>query len=143
VQISTDPQQDKQARSLVLVGPGFQPQPAVEPSLSAGDQARMSAAAGNAARELTGLPVTRTDRMRAIEVLPGGRATKAMPPPARADLDAATARTAAAIADPAASLADVERAAELEEAARLAYLNMPGADAELQAEAEAELEAEP
>ena len=63
--------------------------------------------------------------------------------PTRAELDAATARTAAAIADPAASLADVERAAGLEEAAHLAYLNRPGADAELQAEAEAELEAEP
>jgi hypothetical protein len=35
--------------------------------------------------------------------------------PTRADLDAATARTAAAIADPSASPADVERAAELEE----------------------------
>jgi hypothetical protein len=63
--------------------------------------------------------------------------------PARADLDAATARTAAAIADPSASLADVERAAELEEAAFAAYLGRPGADAELQAEAEAELEAAP
>lgn len=59
--------------------------------------------------------------------------------PARADLDAATARTAAAIADPAASLADVERAAELEEAAFAAYLARPGADAEFQAEAEAEI----
>jgi hypothetical protein len=36
--------------------------------------------------------------------------------PASADLDAATARTAAAIADPSACPADVERAAELEEA---------------------------
>ncbi len=61
--------------------------------------------------------------------------------PARADLDAATARTAAAIAGPAASLADVERAAEMEEAVLAAYLRRPGADAELQAEAEAELEA--
>ena len=52
--------------------------------------------------------------------------------PTRADLDAATARTAAAIADPSASLADVERAAELEEAAHLAYLARPGADAELE-----------
>jgi hypothetical protein len=37
--------------------------------------------------------------------------------PATADLDAATARTAATIDDPDASLADVEFAAELEEAA--------------------------
>ena len=59
----------------------------------------------------------------------------------RADLDAATARTAATIADPHASRADVERAAELEEAAHNAYLGRPGADAELQAEAE--MEAEP
>jgi hypothetical protein len=53
--------------------------------------------------------------------------------PTRADLDAATARTAAAIADPSASRADVERAAELEEAAFLAYLKRPGAEAELEA----------
>jgi hypothetical protein len=53
--------------------------------------------------------------------------------PTRADLDAATARTAAAIADPSASLADVERAAELEEAAFTAYLRRPGAAAELEA----------
>lgn len=58
--------------------------------------------------------------------------------PSRADLDAATARTAAAIADPAASPADVQRVAELEEAIHLAYLHQPGADAELQAEAELE-----
>jgi ABC-type transport system involved in cytochrome bd biosynthesis fused ATPase/permease subunit len=58
--------------------------------------------------------------------------------PSRADLDAATARTAATLADPAASRADVQRAAELEEAAHLAYLRQPGADAELQAEAELE-----
>ena len=53
--------------------------------------------------------------------------------PTRADLDAATARTAAAIADPSASLADVERAAELEEAVLTAYLQRPGAEAELEA----------
>jgi hypothetical protein len=58
--------------------------------------------------------------------------------PTRAELDAATARTAAALADPHASRADVERAAELEEVAHLAYLATPGADAELQAEAELE-----
>jgi hypothetical protein len=61
--------------------------------------------------------------------------------PTRADLDAATARTAAAIADSSMSRADVERLAELEEAVHLAYLARPGADAELQAEAEAEIEA--
>ena len=63
--------------------------------------------------------------------------------PSRADLDAATARTAAAI-DRGAALADVQRLAELEEAAHSGYLQRPGADAELQAEAEAwehELEA--
>ena len=59
--------------------------------------------------------------------------------PTRADLDAATAATAAAIADPSASLADVERAAELEEATHAAYLQRPGADAELQLEAELEV----
>ena len=53
--------------------------------------------------------------------------------PDRADLDAATAATAAAIADPAAGLADVERAAELEEAVFAAYLRRPGAEAELEA----------
>ena len=47
--------------------------------------------------------------------------------PTRADLDAATAATAAAIADPEASLAAVERAAELEEAVLTAYLQRPGA----------------
>lgn len=58
--------------------------------------------------------------------------------PTRADLDAATARTAAAIADSSMSRADVERLAELEEAVHLAYLAQPGVDAELQAEAELE-----
>ena len=61
--------------------------------------------------------------------------------PSRAELDQATARTAAAIADPSASRADVERAAELEEAAHNAYLQHPGADAELQRDAEREWEA--
>jgi hypothetical protein len=56
--------------------------------------------------------------------------------PDRTDLDAATARTAAVIADPRMSRADVERAAELEEAVHHGYLQRPGADAELQAEAE-------
>jgi hypothetical protein len=53
--------------------------------------------------------------------------------PTRADLDAATARTAAAIADPSASPADVERAAELEEKVLSAYSRRPGAAAELAA----------
>ena len=57
--------------------------------------------------------------------------------PSRADLDAAAARTATAIAD-GASRAGVHRAAEAEEAAHNAYLQRPGADAELQAEAELE-----
>jgi hypothetical protein len=58
--------------------------------------------------------------------------------PTKADLDAATARTQAAIDDPSVCLADVARAAELEEAVHHAYLERPGADAELQAEAELE-----
>ena len=56
--------------------------------------------------------------------------------PTRADLDAATARTAAVIADPSVSPADRERLAELEETVHASYLRRPGADAELQAEAE-------
>ena len=57
--------------------------------------------------------------------------------PTRAGLDQATARTADAIGGGAAP-ADIQRAAELEEAAHVAYLQRPGADAELQAEAELE-----
>ena len=53
--------------------------------------------------------------------------------PTLADLDAATAATAAAITDPEASLADVERAAGLEEATLTAYLQQPGAGAALEA----------
>ena len=53
--------------------------------------------------------------------------------PDRAELDAATAHTAAAIADPSASLAEVEYLAELEEAAFNAYLQRPGSEAELEA----------
>ena len=56
--------------------------------------------------------------------------------PTRAELDAATARTAAAIER--GSPADIQRAAELEEATHTAYLQRSGADAELQAEAELE-----
>ena len=59
-------------------------------------------------------------------------------PATRAELDAATARTAAAIADPRSSAADIERLAALEERVHLEYLQVPGADAELQAEAELE-----
>jgi hypothetical protein len=61
--------------------------------------------------------------------------------PTRDELDQATARTAAAMADPHASAADRERAAELEEKAHRAYLERPGADAELQREAERKMEA--
>jgi hypothetical protein len=53
--------------------------------------------------------------------------------PARADLDAATAATAAAIADPSSTVADIYRTAELEEAAFAAYLERPEAEAELEA----------
>lgn len=58
--------------------------------------------------------------------------------PTRAQLDAATAKTAAAMADPRASRAQREHAAEMEQAAHILYLQRRGADAELQAEAETE-----
>ena len=62
------------------------------------------------------------------------RGTGATWAPTRADLDAATARTAAAIGDPACSLADVLRAAELEEVVFTAYAaSGPEALAELEA----------
>ena len=51
----------------------------------------------------------------------------------RSDLEAATARTAAAMADPSASPIDRMRAAEAEEAALTAYLQRPEAQAELEA----------
>ena len=60
------------------------------------------------------------------------------PLPTRADLDAATARTAAAMANPSATRAEREHAAEMEQAVHIGYLQRPGADAELQAEAEME-----
>jgi hypothetical protein len=60
------------------------------------------------------------------------------PLPTRADLDAATARTAAAMANPSATRAEREHAAEMEQAVHIGYLRRPGADAELQAEAELE-----
>jgi hypothetical protein len=53
--------------------------------------------------------------------------------PTRADLDAATAATAAVIADPAAGPAEILRAAQAEEAVHLAYLRRPAAAAELEA----------
>jgi hypothetical protein len=58
--------------------------------------------------------------------------------PTRADLDAATARTAAALKDPSLSRADVAHVAWLEEKVHNAYLERPEAEAELQAEAELE-----
>jgi hypothetical protein len=58
--------------------------------------------------------------------------------PTRADLDAATARTAAVLADPSASRAEREHAVEMEQATHILYLQRPGADAELQTEAEME-----
>lgn len=58
--------------------------------------------------------------------------------PTRAQLDKATARTAAVMADPRASRAQREHAAEMEQAAHILYLQRGGADAELQAEAELE-----
>ena len=58
--------------------------------------------------------------------------------PTRADLDAAAFKTADVMADPAASFADRVHAAEMEQAAHILYLQRPGADAELQAEAEME-----
>jgi hypothetical protein len=60
--------------------------------------------------------------------------------PSRADLDGATAHTAAVMASDASPYAR-EAAAALEEAVTNAYLRRPGADAELQQEAEAEFEA--
>ena len=60
--------------------------------------------------------------------------------PTRDELDQATARTADAIAL-GASPADRQRAAELEEVTHMGYLRRPGADAELQREAEREWEA--
>ena len=73
--------------------------------------------------------------------IPGQQALPGMPPaaaegpqlPIRADLDVATAATAAAIADPDASMLDVHQAAELEEATFKAYLHHPEAEAELEA----------
>jgi hypothetical protein len=58
--------------------------------------------------------------------------------PTRADLDAAAFNTADVLANPAASFADREHAAEMEQAAHILFLQRPGADAQLQAEAEME-----
>jgi hypothetical protein len=58
--------------------------------------------------------------------------------PTRADLDAAAFNTADVLASPAASFADREHAAAMEQAAHILFLQRPGADAQLQAEAEME-----
>jgi hypothetical protein len=58
--------------------------------------------------------------------------------PTRADLDAAAFKTADVLANPAASFADREHAAAMEQAAHILFLQRPGADAQLQAEAEME-----
>jgi hypothetical protein len=76
-----------------------------------------------------------------LDQIPGQQALPGMPPPSpagpqlpvRADLDVATAATAAAIADPDATVLDVHQAAELEEATFTAYLHHPEAEAELEA----------
>jgi hypothetical protein len=82
------------------------------------------------------------DAVRAfLAQIPGQQALPGMPPaaaegpqlPARADLDVATSATAAAIADPDATVLDVRQAAELEEATFTAYLHHPEAEAELEA----------
>ena len=54
--------------------------------------------------------------------------------PTRADLDRATAVTAATIADPASGSVDIYRAAEIEAAVLSAYWHVPGAQDELEAE---------
>ena len=54
--------------------------------------------------------------------------------PTRADLDQATAMTAAAIADPASTPAGIYRAADMDAAVLSAYWHAPGAQAELEAE---------
>ena len=53
--------------------------------------------------------------------------------PTAADLNKATQATAAALADPDASVQDVCRAAELEAATLHAFAHAPGAEAELEA----------
>ena len=58
--------------------------------------------------------------------------------PTRGQLDAAAFNTADVLARASATFADRERAAEMEQAAHILYLQRPGADAELQAEAEME-----
>ena len=59
--------------------------------------------------------------------------------PTRDDLDRATARTATAMADPDKCPADRLRMAQLEAVQHHQYLKRPGADAELQRDAEREL----
>ncbi len=61
--------------------------------------------------------------------------------PTREDLNRATARTQAALEDPASTVTDVHRAAELEAATLHAYWQTPGAQAKAELEREPELEA--
>jgi hypothetical protein len=62
-------------------------------------------------------------------------------PPSRAELDEMTTRTEKVMADPGTSLLDRLRAVEREQLVHNQYLKQPGADAELQAEAQREMEA--
>jgi hypothetical protein len=71
---------------------------------------------------------------RASAESPREARTKGPQLPTRADLDRATAVTAATIADPGCGPADTYRAAEVEAAVLSAYWHVPGAEAELEAE---------
>jgi hypothetical protein len=90
-----------------------------------------------ARRPLARRPAARTSRHAATATVTqlADRRPAARNPglPTRADLDAATAATAAEIADPASGPAAILRAAQAEEAVHLAYLRRPGAAAELEA----------
>jgi hypothetical protein len=88
---------------------------------------RTPAAQGQAAR------ASRATATATVTHLADWRAARHPGLPTRADLDAATAATAAAIADPAAGPAAILRAAQAEEVVHLAYLRRPGAAAELEA----------
>jgi hypothetical protein len=84
---------------------------------------------------------TPTEQMPGQLTLPGMRVSPEIEHgphlPARADLDAATAATAAAIADPSATRAEVERLAEAEAATYDACPDYPSLyDPEAEAEAE-------
>ena len=89
------------------------------------------------AAQLGGIDGPRTDQHPREEPTMSTATTWA---PTADELDQATARTANAIAR-GASPADRQRLAELEEKAHHGYLQRPGADAELQREAEREWEA--